>query len=276
MVGYHFVIKTDHQSLKYLLDQKLTTALQHKWVAKLLGLDYEIQYRRGAENRLADALSRLQTGGTTQAVQLGSCLAISTVKPVWIQELQESYNSDSQCQNIISQLLLDLAAQPQYTCSNGLLKYNGQLYVWSSNGLRAKLIQTLHDSAIGGHSGQRGCWQRLKTLFYWPNMKQDVVQYIQACDICQRYKSEHVSYPGLLQPLPIPHLAWTHLTMDFIEALPDSQGYNTVLVVIDRLSKVGHFLALTHPFTAKQVSQPSRWLSSSLTIFSNYMGFQNP
>ena len=59
LVGHHFVIKTDHQSLKYLLDQKLTTTLQHKWLAKLLGLDYEIQYKKGAENKVADAPSRL-------------------------------------------------------------------------------------------------------------------------------------------------------------------------------------------------------------------------
>ena len=151
--------------------------------------------------------------------------------------------------------MLDPAAQPQYTWNSGLLKYSGKLYVGSSKGLRDKLIQALHGSALGGHSGQKGCWQRLKTLFYWPNMKQDVIMFIQACDVCQRFKSEHVPYPGLLQPLPIPRLAWTHLTMDFIESLPESQGYNTVIVVIDRLSKVCHFLALADPFTAKQVAQ---------------------
>ena len=92
-------------------------------------------------------------------------------------------------------------------------------------------------------------------LFFCPNMKRDVIRFVQACDTCQRFKPEHVLYSGLLQPLPIPHLAWTHLTMDFIESLPESQGYNTVLVIIDRLTKVGHFLALAHPFTAKQVAQ---------------------
>ena len=86
-------------------------------------------------------------------------------------------------------------------------------------------------------------------------MKQEVVRYIQECDICQRFKSEHVSSPGLLQPLPVPRMAWTHITMDFIESLPPSQGYDTVVVVIVRLSKVGHFLALHHPFIAKQVAQ---------------------
>lgn len=56
--GHHFILKTDHQSLKYLLEQRITTALQQKWLTTLLGLDYEIQYRRGIENLVADALSR--------------------------------------------------------------------------------------------------------------------------------------------------------------------------------------------------------------------------
>ncbi|XP_071918893.1 uncharacterized protein [Coffea arabica] len=185
----------------------------------------------------------------------GSCLVITSVTPLWIQELQRSYDVDPQCQSIISQRVLDPTSQSQYEWDQGLLKYSGKLYVGATNGLSEKLIQALHASAIGGHSGQKGCWQRLKALFYWPNMKQDVIKYIQACDTCQRFKSEHVPYPGLLQPLPVPHLAWTHLTMDFIESLLESQGYDTVLVIIDRLTKVGHSLALAHPFTAKQVAQ---------------------
>ncbi|XP_071902770.1 uncharacterized protein [Coffea arabica] len=138
-------------------------------------MDYEIQYKKGAENKVADALSRLQRGNLGQAAPQGSCLALSVVKPLWIQELQGSYDSDPQCQNTISQLILDPAAYLQYEWDSGLLKYNGKLYVGSSNGLRERLIQALHASAVRGHSGQRGCCQRIKTLFYWPTMKQDVI-----------------------------------------------------------------------------------------------------
>ncbi|XP_071905809.1 uncharacterized protein [Coffea arabica] len=58
LLGYHFIIRTDHQSLRFLLEQKLNTPLQHKCLTKLLGLDYEFQYKKGAENKAADALSR--------------------------------------------------------------------------------------------------------------------------------------------------------------------------------------------------------------------------
>lgn len=58
LLGAHFIIKTDHESLKYLLEQKILTPLQQKWLTKLMGLDYGIQYRRGKENVVAGALSR--------------------------------------------------------------------------------------------------------------------------------------------------------------------------------------------------------------------------
>lgn len=75
------------------------------------------------------------------------------------------------------------------------------------------------------------------------------------CEVCQRFKGEHTSYPGLLQPIPIPEGAWETVTMDFVESLPKSNGKDTILVVIDKYTKYGHLIALQHPFTASQVAQ---------------------
>lgn len=75
------------------------------------------------------------------------------------------------------------------------------------------------------------------------------------CPICQVSKSENVHSPGLLDPLEIPDLAWSHISMDFIEGLPKSRGKDVILVVVDRLTKYAHFISLSHPYTIQQVAQ---------------------
>lgn len=165
-----------------------------------------------------------------------------------------SYEQDSQCQELIARIILHPEYPDLYELSDGILRYKGKLYVGSSNGVRRQIMEALHSSSVGGHSGQRGSWHRISSIFYWPEMKQEVRRFVQACDSCQRNKAEHVQHPGLLQPLPMPRQAWTHISMDFIERLPISQNLDTILVVVDRFTKYSHFLPLAHPFSAKQVA----------------------
>lgn len=94
----------------------------------------------------------------------------------------------------------------------------------------------------------------MTSLFAWPKLKETVTQFVQACTVCQQAKVEHVRLPGLLQPLPVPDRAWKVVSLDFIEGLPKSQGYDTILVVIDKFSKYSHFLPLAHPFSALSVA----------------------
>lgn len=254
VVGHHFIIRTDQQELQWLLEQKLTIPLQHKWLTKLLGLDYEIQYRKGAENVVADALSR-RMQDTDDADPILAALQVSTHKPDWMAQLEASYSGDTECQEIIRKLLVDPQTVPSYHYDAGLLRKKGRLYVGNSNDLRQQILKSLHASPLGGHSGQVACLQRIKPLFYWPHMRQDVINMVRQCEVCQRNKPEHVPYPGLLQPLPIPQHAWSHISMDFIEKLPLSDGKDTVMVVVDRLTKFAHFIALSRPFSATTVAQ---------------------
>lgn len=85
--GGHFIIKTDHHSLKYLLEQSVTTILQQKGLTKLLVQDYEVQYNKGKKNRVADALSRRDEESPTLN-------DISGVEPTWMEEITQSYEHD--------------------------------------------------------------------------------------------------------------------------------------------------------------------------------------
>ena len=83
LLGMHFIIKTDHFSLKYLLEQKITTVFQSKWLPKLMGYDYEIMYRKGRENVVAGGLSRVY------GAQLIS-LALSTINSDLLSSIKNS------------------------------------------------------------------------------------------------------------------------------------------------------------------------------------------
>ena len=78
-------------------------------------------------------------------------------------------------------------------------------------------------------------------------MKQAVESYIKKCDVCQHAKHSNTHPAGLLQPLPLPQGVWMDLSMDFLEGLPRSQGYNVIFVVVDKLTKYAHFMAVKHP-----------------------------
>ena len=104
-----------------------------------------------------------------------------------------------------------------------------------------------------GHSGIFRTFKRLVANFHWMGMKRDVQHYIQRCDVCQRNKHDTMTLTSLLQLLPISDWVWEDVSMDFIEGFPTSSGFFVIFVVVDRLSKYGHFIALKHPYSAKMV-----------------------
>jgi hypothetical protein len=92
LLGQSFNLKTDQQSLKFLLEQKVGTISQQKWLSKLLGYDFVIEYKKGKENRVADALSR-KSEEVINHEELSISL-ISFPTPNWIAELKQSYLHD--------------------------------------------------------------------------------------------------------------------------------------------------------------------------------------
>lgn len=242
-----FTIRTDQKALKYLLEQKISTPLQHKYMAKLMGFNYRIEYKKGIENGAADALSR--------RIEQAKLQQVTVLQPAWIEELVNSYEGDEFANQRISECTIEPQGVSFFYYQDGLLRFKGRLYVGKTTELRNKIIQNMHESSMGGHSGIENTYQKINQTFFWPELRQEVKEWVKACHICQVSKHENVRQPGFLQPLPVPEQAWTYITMDFITKLPNSNGKDTIWVAVDRFTKYAHFIALGTPLTSSSLSK---------------------
>jgi len=194
--GSQFIIKMDHENLKFSLQQRLHMHLQKKGMAKLMGLDYIIQYKKGRENMAVDALSICH--------EEGSSAAIIVITPDWYQEVVTSYEGDEKIKELLEQLILDPNGRPGYTLTKGVIRYHGRLIIGNCEPLKKKILHSFHEFPLGGHSGIQNTYYKVKQRFYWPQLKKFVTDFVMAFDTCRRCKYETVAYPSLLQPLVIP------------------------------------------------------------------------
>lgn len=185
---------------------------------------------------------------------IGACNQMTTVVPLWMEQLLASYEGDEDLKEIISEAVITKAGPQQYYLINGLLQFRGK-WVIGKGDLRKQVFEELHSNGVGGHSGNRATFKRVGEYFYWSSMRQDIGRWVRECAICQQVKGEHVHSPGLLKPLEIPQEPWRDIAMDFITGLPKSRGFEVIWVIVDRFSRYAHFLALSHPISAKGLAQ---------------------
>ncbi|KAJ3686553.1 hypothetical protein LUZ61_015717 [Rhynchospora tenuis] len=255
LMGGPFIIRTDQIALKHLLEQRVNHAMQHKGLCKLMGLDYKIEYKKGVENKVADALSRRASTDKLLSLCSGEISAVTELIPSWVDEIKLSYTEDVWMGEMLKKWHEGTLDPEKYTLHQGILRYKNRICVGEQKEWRVKLTQELHATSIGGHSGVLATYQRVKKLFYWPGLKETVREVVRNCEVCQLNKSENVATPGLLQPILVPDGAWQGISMDFIVGLPKSEGKTVILVIVDRFTKYAHFLQLAHPYTAKEVAQ---------------------
>lgn len=160
--------------------------------------------------------------------------------------LKQEYTTDPYLQRL-GQLASNKPGEP-YKWQNGIILFKGRVVLSPNSPLIAQLLHEYHDSNYGGNSGVLRTYKKVHQQFYRPSMQQTVQRYVGACSICLKNKSDSLSPAGLLQPLPIPCNIWDDITMDFIDGLPPSNGKTTIFVVVDRLSKSAHFMAMAHPY----------------------------
>ena len=160
LLGRKFVVLTDHYSLKFLLEQRVTTPEQQRLLMKLLPFDFQIRYKSGASNAGADALSRI-----SQWIYLGSQFL---KQAHYFNDLPELLLQDERTASIIKSLQIDPLSVPDYAFAAGYLYYKDRLVLPSTAKIRAVLIAEAHSTLVGGHGGVLKTLKRLQQHYYWP------------------------------------------------------------------------------------------------------------
>lgn len=209
LYGRHFKIVTDHKPLKWLFSIKDPGSRLMRWRLKLEEYDYEITYKAGKMNVNADALSRVQ---------------ISKI------EGEEKYERDK------NQLKLKL-----HRDETGEYRH-----LITDDQEKRQLLKEYHDNPLGGHQGHHRTLNALKLKYCWPNMKRDVIEYINTCKSCNERKtlpkdSQHVP----MQLSFTPSRPFQHVAMDIVGPLPiTKQGNKFLLTFQDVFTKYPEAIAI--------------------------------
>ena len=247
LLGRKFLVRTDQKSLTYLLKQRVVEGEHHKWLLKLLSYNFNIQYKLGKDNTPTNTLSKLPTEMT-----------FATISAPFVLDFEDIANQvaeDPYLTNITNVIIENPAAYPYFCRVGTTLRYKGRAILPATSMFIPYLLREFHCGPIGGHGGVRRTYNSLSSEFHWRDIKKDVQNFASNSDVCQRHKYDSTSPVGLMQPLPIPLQVWDDISMDFTEGLPKSKGRDTILVVVDRLSKYAHFLSISHHFSTPQVAQ---------------------
>ena len=193
---------------------------------------------------MADALSRVTYG--IHVISDESDLDPS--QPVFLERLKNALNKDKWVKNRENRKMTRF--------QNGLRWHDTCIYIPDVDDLRKEVLAHCHDHQFSGHQGQDRTYEYLRRLYWWPSLRSDVVQYVQNCHKCQINKTSSKKPAGLMQPLPIPGRLWASVSMDFITHLPMTErGFSSIFVIVDRLSKMAHFVPTKDTATATDVAQ---------------------
>ncbi|GJR93397.1 ty3-gypsy retrotransposon protein [Tanacetum coccineum] len=192
LLGKKFIVRTDQRSLKYLLEQWLVSEEHQRWLSKLVGYDFEIQYRPRIENRVVDALSRR-----------GEDPKLAALSIPWVidwEELVREITRDPRLSTIRGQLTKGESAPHGYSMDGQRLLYKGRLVIPRYSPWIPKLFHEFYNSVVGGHSGALKTQRRMAKEVYWVGMKKDIEKLVAECDIFVDRLSKYAHFVPLRHP----------------------------------------------------------------------------
>lgn len=265
-----FKVETDHQSLEALLTQKKCTRRLARWLDELSRFPITFKWIKGTTNILADGLSRrvdFEPEVPASVVSLRqfleglladteSMLCMYAKGKTIHDQCKKNYPKDPFTMNLLRNM--KSGGDNKFFERDGLLWYTNhgreRLVLPRNQDLLNQLSFLEHDTLTSGHPGSFKTLHALQEKYYWINMKKTVDRYVATCEKCQRNKTRQSKEPGSLKPLDIPESRWSQINMDFITKLPDSQGFDAIWVIVDRLTKRIHLIPCTESMTAQEAA----------------------
>ncbi|GKE79119.1 putative reverse transcriptase domain-containing protein, partial [Tanacetum coccineum] len=156
-------------------------------------------------------------------------------------------------------------------CPDGTRCFRNRVWLPRFGGLRDLVMHESYKSKYSIHPGLEKMYQDLKPLYWWPNMKADITTYVSKCLTCAKVKAEHQKPSGLLQQHEILVWKWERITMDFVSGLPRTpSGYDTIWVIVDRLTKSAHFLPMKKTDSMEKLTSLQVALGMNLDMSTAY------
>jgi hypothetical protein len=177
------------------------------------------------------------------------------IEPTLKQDIRKGQLEDEKLKEIAEHVVVGKA--PDFRLDeNGTLWFGKRICVLEVKAIRDTILREAYDSTYSIHPGSTKMYLDLKEKYWWYGLKRDVAEYVAICDTYQRVKAEHQRPAGLLQPMKIPEWKWEEVGMDFITGLPRTQhGYDSIWVIVDRLTKVVHFLPVKTTYSGTKLAE---------------------
>ncbi|MCO5575354.1 hypothetical protein L7F22_029154 [Adiantum nelumboides] len=221
---------------------------QRRWIELLQEYDFDIKYRPGKDNVVADGLSRKSF---LNAISIPNNPILDMIKEASLND-PEYQNLTRRIQNSRETKEISRPAK-EYSLQGGFLYYEQRLCVPKDPTLKKAILFKAHDSPISGHPGYAKTLNAIRKSYFWPRMKGDILRYVKQCLSCQRIKAKRIKLPGQLKPLDIPQMKWECISMDFVTGLPTVAGYDSVYIVVAMLTKVAHLIPVKTTYTASDI-----------------------
>ena len=271
---HKFEIWTDHKNLEYFKTTKKLNRRQARWSLYLSRFDFALYHRPGKSSGKPDALSRRSDHGKgesdnenvtllkpeyfqIQALRQGHVL-LEGAETDLLRQIRNAKVFDEQVVKAVKQLKTSSSKKiegQEWEEEQGLILYRGKVYVPQDADLRRQIIAVHHDSPVAGHPGKWKTIELVSRNYWWPGLSRQVALYTKTCDRCNQTKVLPAKPRGKLTPTQIPKDIWQTISVDLITGLPSSHGYNAIMVVVDRLSKLIHVVPTTDNVTSYGVAR---------------------